>query len=250
LHLRRRTTQFVDVPLPFVNQQLEAARRTYMEKHPLGRDKDQLARLRQEPGKPLTSPAPGGTPAPQPAAAAAAASAAAAAQQQGADAAAGAGGVKAERVVEYAVASSSALVSAPAALALRSGADAQPGADRGQPAAGGGQKAQKGGAAGGGAAGRPGAGPPPNTLRLSVRPSGTGLYPARVTLSSPGDVRVLAVEISAQCLGQSYALELECPARQQVRMLLQGPLRAAWGCRGSSSCMVCARGASKNAAGP
>lgn len=191
----------MDVPLPFANPQLEAARRVYTDKHPLGRDKEQLARLRAEHGRPAPAPA-GGVPA--------------------APGAAGdAAGAKPERLVEYAVSSSSGLVTAPAALALRSGAEPQAGAD-GRPPHGGGAPGARAGGQRPAATSTPAAGgkagaAPPNTLRLGVKPVGTGLYPAKITLASPYDVRVLSVEVSAQSLGQSYALELECPARQQVR---------------------------------
>ncbi|KAI8473771.1 MAG: hypothetical protein J3K34DRAFT_497953 [Monoraphidium minutum] len=199
--------QFVDVPLPFANAQLEAARRTYLEKHPLGRDKDQAARLRQDAGRLLPPPPPGGGGA-APGAAAPADGAA-----SGAAAAAAAAAAKPERALDYAVSCSSAFVAAPAALTLRSGADA-PAADKAQQ--GGGAAAKKPAAAGGGGGAGGRAGPPPNTLRLSLKPVGAGLYPALVTLTSGYDVRVVSVEVSAQSLGQAYTLELECPARQQA----------------------------------
>lgn len=56
-----------------------------------------------------------------------------------------------------------------------------------------------------------------NLLRLSLKPVGCGVYPARITLISQWDVRVLEVEVTAQSTGQACTLELECPARQQVR---------------------------------
>jgi len=55
-----------------------------------------------------------------------------------------------------------------------------------------------------------------NLLKLGLKPVGCGVYPARITSTSPYDVRVVEVELTAQSLGQSCSLELECPARQQV----------------------------------
>lgn len=210
--------QVVDLVLPFVNHQLEVAKRTYMEKHPLGRDKGQLARLRQDVGRPAAAPA-AALP-PPPGAPAAAAPAAAAASGGGAGQLDSAGN-RPDRLLEYTVASSSSLVSVSTALVLHSGGDAAGGekqhaGDHGQGGSGG---AAAGKGASGGAASAGKGGPGINALRLSMKPLGTGVYPATLTLTSAFDVRVVSVEISAQVLGQSYSLELECPARQQVRVL-------------------------------
>ncbi len=233
-------TQIVDVTLPFVNQQYEAARRTYLEKHPLGRDKEQQARLRQDLGRPAAATAAGPSPATaaQPAVAGAATAGGEGGAAAAAAAAAAAGGlVKPERVIDYSVSSSSALVlSAAPGLTLKSGLDAVGAGDK-QGAAG----AKGGGGSGGGAAAAAAAaaaaqmagwkgGPPPNTLRLTVKTKGTGLYPAQLTLASEFDVRVVSVEVSAQSLGQTFALELECPARQQVRARMHVTAAADGGC--------------------
>ncbi len=55
-----------------------------------------------------------------------------------------------------------------------------------------------------------------NCLKLSLKPQGTGAYPARLLLSSPYDVRVVMVELTAQSAGAQFALELECAARQSI----------------------------------
>jgi hypothetical protein len=200
--------QFVDIPLPFANPQLDAARRTYAERHPLGRDKEQLVRLKADVGRPASGAAAGAsTTAPAPDHGGPAAQGARARSVQAGGGGDAAGGAKPERLLDYTVASSSSLlVAARPDLVLQSGLDAVEG--------------KAGGSGGGAAVARAaggGKGPPPNTLRLAVKPQGTGLYLATVTLTSAHDVRLVAVEVSAQCLGQSYALELECPARQQVR---------------------------------
>lgn len=52
----------------------------------------------------------------------------------------------------------------------------------------------------------------PNTLRLSLKPIGTGIYPCRIILTSYRDVRVVDVEINAQNLGETFALEFATPA--------------------------------------
>jgi hypothetical protein len=125
-------------------------------------------------------------------------------------AAGAAAALKSERLLDYLVTSSSSLVVVPRPdLVLQLAAEANTGAEK----HGGSGKVGGGAATARGAAGK---GPPVNTLRLAVKPKGTGVYPAKITLTGPYDVRIIAVEVSAQCLGQSYTLELECPARQQV----------------------------------
>ncbi|KAK9828703.1 hypothetical protein WJX72_001600 [[Myrmecia] bisecta] len=57
---------------------------------------------------------------------------------------------------------------------------------------------------------------PQNTLRMMIQPVGPGLYPTRILLLSPHDVRVLDVEIAAKKLGQAAVLELECAARSKL----------------------------------
>lgn len=205
--------QAVDIPLDFSNYQLEAAKRLYSEKHPLGKDKEQLSRLRTDIGR----------------------------------------SDKGERLLEYAITNSSSLISSPASITLRVGTMSSSGVvAAGAGAGGSGSTSASAGAlttgppvtsrvpsatfgkpretatlqqllqrsvthstragpAGGGVSGASA-----NVLKLSLRPTGTGIYPGRLVLTSPWDVRVVDVEIVAQCMGQTALLELECPARQPV----------------------------------
>ncbi|KAF8055917.1 CFAP47 [Scenedesmus sp. PABB004] len=170
--------QTVEVVLPFSNNQLEAARRTYADKHPLARDKEQAGRLRADIGR--------------------------VDKERG------------ERVLDYALTCSSALIACPPALTLRAAAGAAGAPPASAPRGGGG-----GGGGGGAADAAAGGGAEPgggggNVLRLSLRPLGPGVYPARLTLTSAADVRVVDLEVSAQSRGQACVLELECPARQSV----------------------------------
>ena len=203
--------QTVEIPLDFSNYQLEAAKRLYSEKHPLGKEKEQLSRLRTEIGR----------------------------------------SEKGERLLEYTITNSSSLICSPETVALRVGSSSSSSgaitAAAGGTSAGAGalttgpsgtsrvpsatsskppaiatqQQLQRGltlntrAAAAGGAGGVGGS---PNVLKLSFRPTGTGVYPARLLLTSPWDVRVVDVEIVAQCMGQTALLELECAARQSVSM--------------------------------
>lgn len=56
----------------------------------------------------------------------------------------------------------------------------------------------------------------PNTLRLVLKPIGTGIYPCRIIMTSYRDVRVVDVEINAQNLGETFALEFVTPAFHSV----------------------------------
>lgn len=56
----------------------------------------------------------------------------------------------------------------------------------------------------------------PNALKLDLTPIGTGIYPDRIMLQSPYDIRIVDVEISAQCLGQTFSLDFKTTARQSV----------------------------------
>lgn len=56
----------------------------------------------------------------------------------------------------------------------------------------------------------------PNTLRLSLKPIGTGIYPTRIIMMSHRDVRVVDAEINAQKLGETFQLEFTTPAFQSV----------------------------------
>lgn len=169
--------QTVELQLPFTNHQIEAAKRTYGDKHPAAKDKEQAAKLRNDIGR---------------------------------------SNDKGERVLEYAVTCSNSLLSFPQNLSLKAAMPASAAAA----------------AAGRAAAGasppvsppmqqqRPAAdgqkGKDENVMKLQLKPVGAGVYPARLTLTSPYDVRVVDVEVTAQSMGQTAVLELECPARQQV----------------------------------
>lgn len=181
--------QTVEVPLNFVSHQLENARRLYAEKHPLGKEKEQLVKLRADIGA-LDKD-------------------------------------KGERTLDYTVTCSSKLIAAPQSLTLRlpvaggGGGGGPPsntnnsGNDSsrlGSPVVA--QRNTKGGNKGG--ASSAAAAAASNVLKLSLRPVGTGTYPAQLVLTSNWDVRVVEVTITAQCMGQQALLELEAAARQSV----------------------------------
>ena len=48
----------------------------------------------------------------------------------------------------------------------------------------------------------PAAASQPNTLRLNLKPIGTGIYPTRVLLTSQYDTRVVDLELTAQTMTQ------------------------------------------------
>lgn len=183
--------QTVELQLPFNNHLLENARRTYADKHPLAKDKEQAAKLRSDIGRSSD---------------------------------------KGERLLEYTVACSNTLLSCPQSLVLKTAMPATSASSAG------GRLASAAG----------GLSPPPsppmhqqhpagdkqqikdeNVLKLQLKPLGTGVYPARLTLTSAYDVRVVDVEVTAQSMGQTCTLEMECPARQQV-CLLQAIHLSAW----------------------
>jgi hypothetical protein len=193
--------QTVELQLPFTNHLLEAARRTYADKHPLAKDKEQAAKLRCDIGRSSD---------------------------------------KGERLLDYSISCSNSLVTCPQALLLKAGAAGGGSSSAGAAGAGGSRAAsansisKPGGSSPAAAAARAafgstngisgagqqqqgldGAGKD-NVLRLGLKPVGVGIYPARLVLTSPYDVRVVELEVTAQSLGQSCVLELECPARQQV----------------------------------
>jgi hypothetical protein len=173
--------QVVELQLPFPNHLLENAKRSYTEKHPLGRDKEQLSRLRSDIGSVNE---------------------------------------REERVLEYSVSCNSPFFTAPAAITLKSSGPQQAAQDataasspavtrlnsaaQGARVAGGMQQQQQQGHAGG------------NVLKLSLKPVGPGVYPARLVLTSAYDVRHIELQVTTQARGQACILELECPARQQV----------------------------------
>lgn len=182
--------QTLELSLPWSNAQLDAGRRLYLDKHPMAKDKEQAARLHWELGAPSVESAAG------------------------------------DRCLVYSVICSSALLSCPPTLTLRGGV-APATVAAGLPAA----SASDAAGASTSAAPAPQRNPmqqqqPPvmaaagstgcNMLRLSLRPKGPGVYPARIILHSADDVRILSLEILARSSGQACTLDLECPARQQV----------------------------------
>jgi hypothetical protein len=171
--------QAVELQLPFPNHLLEGAKRTYAEKHPLGRDKEQLARLRADIGTSIDFAVSCDSPYfTAPSAVKLIAGAGAGAVARG-----GSGGSGAR-----------------ASSASRTGTAGDPD--------GRGQVAAPTSAVGGGL----------NLLKLGLKPGlGAGVYPARVTLNASAyDFRVLELSVTAQAIGHACALELECPARQTV----------------------------------
>lgn len=168
--------QVVQLPLGFVNPQLEAARKLYADKHPLGKDREQAPRLKAEFGK----------------------------YDRG------------EMTVQYTVEQSNSLMHCAYTHTLRSGTGKTGGAGGGAEDA---QATASGEAAVGGKQAREAAAAAAaagNSLPVTLRPVGTGVYPSKIILTSQFDVRVINLEVSAQCLGQSFALEMSSPARQPL----------------------------------
>lgn len=182
--------QAVELQLAFCNHLLENAKRTYTEKHPLGHDKEQLGRLRTDIGS---------------------------MNERG------------ERVLEYTVSCDSPFFTAPPAVTLRSNAPTPPqeatatsspattsrlGSAKGRERPSSKQQQQQQHPAVSTAGGKDTL---PNAIKLGLKPVGAGVYPARLVLTSAYDVRHIELQVTAQARGQTCALELECPARQQVR---------------------------------
>ena len=57
---------------------------------------------------------------------------------------------------------------------------------------------------------------PRNCLRLGLKPIGSGVYPTRLLLTSSVDVRVVDLEVTAQNMTQKFSLEFSCAARQLI----------------------------------
>jgi hypothetical protein len=53
-----------------------------------------------------------------------------------------------------------------------------------------------------------------NSLRLELKPIGSGLYPDRIQMTSAYDVRIIDVEISARELSRIFSLDFRTHARQ------------------------------------
>lgn len=173
--------QAIELQLPFPNHLLENAKRSYTEKHPLGRDKEQLSCLRADIGS---------------------------ANDRG------------ERVLEYTVTCDSPFFTAPPVVTLKASAPQQSAQDataasspavtrlnspaQGARQAGAVQQQQQQGQGVG------------NVLKLGLKPVGPGVYPAKLVLTSAFDVRHIELHVTAHARGQAAVLELECPARQQV----------------------------------
>jgi len=175
-----------EIQLPFVNTQLESAKRVFLERHPGNKNKAEVEMVRNPPDMPKT--------------------------------------------VTYIVDTQSSFVSAPNTLELkhvvakapakRTETNAEAGAAHGDGAAGDSNAA---------ADGRDGGSPPPaapapepakeelvNTLIVTLAPKGPGLYPSKVVLQSPYDVRVVDLEFSAAVTGSAASLDFECAARQSI----------------------------------
>ena len=61
-----------------------------------------------------------------------------------------------------------------------------------------------------------GDGAPPNTLRVTLHPSGAGTYPSKIVLTGSDDIRVLDLEFQALRSGQQVTLEFSGPARDKL----------------------------------
>eukprot|EP00873_Tetraselmis_striata_P026074 jgi/Tetstr1/446338/TSEL_033880.t1 len=173
--------QIRDLPLPYLNKQLEEAKRTFMERHPSAKKKDQTSLI--PPGfQPLT---PSGAP--------------------------GQGGPPA---VHYTVACNNPNVDVVTmdghGLDLHDNPDlvwkdiAQRTGRAATPLAGLGDETPSG------------RDPGPNRLRLTLAPRGSGSYPVRLTLTSAYDTRSVLVTFIAQVRGRNSTLEFESPARASV----------------------------------
>lgn len=165
------------------NQQLEAAKKIFMDIHPLAKDKEQAAlakgRSRGQAGG-TVGPAPG-----------AKLSQSSALPKKHPVPLAGDrpdGWCCVGEVIEYAVKHSSSLIVCPSTVSI------------GDPCV----------------LDCAGEWPSLNELTLEVQPIGTGLYPDRIMLTSPYDVRIIDVEISARELGHTYNLTFQTQALQST----------------------------------
>eukprot|EP00898_Chlorokybus_atmophyticus_P004603 jgi/Chlat1/5143/Chrsp33S08970 len=161
-----------ELPVPWVSQQFEAAKRMFMERHP------------------------------------------------------GATGVQeggvASRTVKYSVRSSSPYVSVPAEVVLYEGAreggsgsgtKTPAGGKSGGGGGGGGGGGEGGGGGGGGGGGEVAGVTVSNCVPLTLNHKGPGVYPVRLLLTSPLDVRLLDAELSLSSSSSRSSLDFECPAR-------------------------------------
>lgn len=165
-----------DVELPFLNKHLEDAKRLFMEKHPSAKRKDQT-NLIQAGFQPVAS---NGLPEP--------------------------GGVP---EVTYTVQQHNPNVEIAAPfVVLHEKPDEAGVTDT--------IKRPVGSATATGKSGRGGNGVPPNKIRLNLMPRGTGIYPVKVVLTSPYDVRTLLINFNAAVRGRASALSFDSPARKPV----------------------------------
>lgn len=167
-----------DLPLPWPNHLLESAKRVFADKHPGSKDKVQSALLKSDSLK--------------------------------------------VSEVEYTVTQTNSLVTCPKKLSLSTASG------QGEPPPSAGRLGDVGNVGSGGGARQPRGGPVqtnaggvpepvgPNTLRLSLKPVGTGIYPTRLLLSSPYDTRVLDLELTAQVMLQQFQLDFSCAVRQAI----------------------------------
>lgn len=204
----------MELQLPYPNHLLENAKRSYTEKHPLGRDKEQLSRLRGDIGN---------------------------SNELG------------ERVLGYTVKCDSPFFNVPASLTLKTNGPAAPFQDataasspaatrQASPAQGARGAApggpQQGQGQGQGSTGGPKDAAAGNVIKLGLKPVGPGVYPARLVLTSAYDVRHIELAVTAQARGQACALELECPARQKVRHFGMQSARRGARCDVAAQCVL------------
>ncbi|GFH11038.1 calponin-homology (CH) domain-containing protein, partial [Haematococcus lacustris] len=147
-----------DLFIPWLNPPLEAAKRTFLERHPGAKDRDQVELLKRDPFKTLGE-------------------------------------------AEYSVSQTNSLVSCSDRLVLSPSAIMPLAVEKGGP-----QPGKLGEPLG------------PGVLRLALKPLGTGIYPARVLLTSTAhyDVRVVDLELTAQTMVQQFELQFECAVRQSI----------------------------------
>ena len=75
------------------------------------------------------------------------------------------------------------------------------------------KKPAAGGAPPGGAGDGSGSG---NTIALTLKPIGPGIYPTRLLMTSAADVRVIDLELTSQTLRQQFALDFSCAVRGAI----------------------------------
>eukprot|EP00798_Chlamydomonas_sp_ICE-L_P015727 gene15727-21848_t len=189
-----------DVVLPFANNNLESAKRMFLEKHPLGKDKEQTALLKSDI---FGTPEIEYTVTQTNSLINCAKSVVVTVMMDAKKAAAAPGGQKSsQNGSEMGPAQTKSLMMTDAKKAT---------------AAPGGQKSSQNGSEMGPAQCiNPASEVPQNGLRLTLKPIGTGIYPSRLLLTSNIDTRVIDLELMAQTLTQNFQLEFSIACRQQM----------------------------------